>query len=221
MSEADSTGWKKLVKGYPWFSGKDQYPIPAYSEFMPPPHLGRSLYDGLDDSVFAEDDLFGWYISEVEEEHELQPGLSSLAHQILEEIIELGQGKPAYRIAGHQGRNLEDNIYWPPELAAQAGKLPHERYVVFLPLALSRTQDDKGRVRWTFFGGSEQGPERAFWKSFYSNPGQERPTQEALAFLSQLLSLVYGEACDDLSSLRGIGFRILPTEVDSTVPLLV
>ena len=206
--------WKTLVNGYPRFSGKDQYPIPAYSEFMPPPRLGLSPYDSLDNSLFSEDDLFGWYVSEVEEEHELQPGMSSLARQIVAEIVGLGQGKPAYRIAGHLGRNLEDNPYWPPELAARSGKLPHERYVVFLPLALSRTQDDKGRVRWTFFGGSEQGPERAFWRSFYSSPGQERPAQEALALLLGLLSLVYGGACDDRSGLRAIGFHILPTEVD-------
>ena len=218
MNETDSVGWKKLVKGYPWFAGKGKYPIPAYSEFMPPPHLGSNLYNGSYDSIFIEDDLFGWYVSEVEQEQELQPGLSNLAHQILEEIVELGQGKPAYRIAGHHRRNLDDNPYWPPDLAAQAGKLPHERYVVFLPLALSRTQDDKGRVRWTFFGGSEQGPERAFWKSFYYNPGQERPDQEALAFLSQLLLQVYGETCDDSSSLYKIGFRILTTEENPRFP---
>jgi hypothetical protein len=218
VSTPDPVGWKKLVEGYPWFSGKGKYPLPAYSEFMPPPRLGRSPYGGLNDSIFAEDDLFGWYVSEVEEEHELQPGLLSLAYQIVEDLIRLGNGKPAYRISGHQGRNLEDNPYWPPELALQAGKLPHERYVVFLPLALSRTQDDKGRIRWTVFGGSEQGPERAFWKSFYSNPGQERPAQETIAFLSRLLSQVYGETCYDSSSLRGIGFRILPTEVDSRFP---
>jgi hypothetical protein len=218
VSEVDSVGWKKLVKGYPWFYVKGKYPIPAYSEFMPSPYLGRSPYDGLYDSIFVEDDFNGWYVSEVEEEYELQPGLSSLANQIVEEIIKLGQGKPAYRIAGQQGRNLEDNLYWPPELATQAGKLPHERYVVCLPLALSRTQDDKGRVRWTFFGGSEQGPERAFWKSFYSSPGQECPAQEAIAFFSQLLSQVYGEACDDSSSLREIGFRILPTEIEPRFP---
>jgi hypothetical protein len=101
VSEADSVGWKKLVKGYPWFSGKDRYPIPAYSEFMPSPRLGYSQFDGPDNSIFAEDDLFGRYVSEVEEEHELQPGLSSLSDQIVEEIIKLGQGKPAYRISGH------------------------------------------------------------------------------------------------------------------------
>ena len=56
-----------------------------------------------------------------------------------------------------------------------------------MPLALSRTQDDKGRVRWTFFGGSEQGPDRAFWKSFYSAPGQERRPEYAIDFIRRLL----------------------------------
>ena len=110
MRESDAIGREKLVKGYPWFSGKDQYAIPAYSEFMPPSRVGRSPYGGLDDSVFAEDDHFGWHVSEVEEDYELQPALSSLAHQITEEIIKLGHGKSACRIGGQEGRNLEDNI---------------------------------------------------------------------------------------------------------------
>ena len=185
---------------------------------MPSPHLGLIPYGGTDDSIFADNDFFGWNVSELEEEYELQPGLLSLAHQIVEEIVKLAQGQPALRIAGQEGCNLEDNIYWPPELAAEAGKLRDERYVVLLPLALSKTQDDKGRVRWTFFGGSEQGPEHAFWKSFYSNPDQEHPGQEAFAFLSRLLSLVYGETCGDPSSLFGIGFRILPSEVNTQFP---
>jgi hypothetical protein len=218
MNSKDLIGWRKLVEGYPWFSGEGRYPIPAYSEFMPPPRLGRRPYGEMDVSLFAEDDDFGWYVSEVEEEYELQPGLTSLAHQIVSEVTELGQGKPAYRIVGHQRRDLVDNPYWPPDLAAQAGKLFHERYVTFLALALSKTQDDKGRMRWTFFGGSEQGPERAFWKSFYSAPGHERSYFAALSFLPRLLSTVYGEPCDDPSDLHGIGFRILPTQVDFRFP---
>ena len=100
----------------------------------------------------------------------------------MKQIVELGEGKPAYSIAGQMGRNLIDNPYWPSELAARAGKLFHERYVVFLPLALSKTQDDKGRIRWTFFGGSEQGPERAFWKSFYLSPAEEVPATKSFFF---------------------------------------
>ena len=218
MSSKEPAGWDKLLQGYPWFSGKGQYQIPAYSEFMPPPRFGRSPYGEIDTSHFIPDDPFGWYVSEIEEELELQPGLAMLANQILKQIAELGQGKPAYNIAGQKGRNLTNNPYWPPELEARAGKLPHEQYVVFLPIALSKTQDDKGRVRWTFFGGSEQGPERAFWKSFYAAPQQEVQPQEALSFLCRLLSSVYHENCPDVSSLKRIGFRFLPTELNASFP---
>lgn len=232
MSNAQDQGWRKLLQGYPWFEGEGHFPLSAYSEFMPPPRLGRRPYGEAAPSLFAEDDPFGWYVTEVEEAYELQPGLASLARQILDELVELGQGEPAHRIAGHKRRNLDDNPYWPPELAARAGHLPHERYVVLLPLSLSRTQDDKARVRWTFFGGSEQGPEHAFWKSFYSAPGQERPAGEALALLSRLLATVYGdpgcvrhlsrrlsgEAKVSPSTLRAAGLRIFPTAVDSRFP---
>ena len=218
MGKAEPVGWQKLLRGYPWFSGKGRYPIPAYSEFMPPPRLGQTPYGDVYISQFVKDDPFGWYISEVEEEFELQPGLSNLANQIVKQIVELGQGKPAYSIAGQAGRNLVDNPYWPPELTTMAGKLPHERYVVFLPLTLSRTQDDKGRIRWTFFGSSEQGPERAFWQSFYSSPKEEIPAQHAIPFLLKLLSLVYNETCQDISDLDKIGFRVLPSQVDSRFP---
>ncbi|MGA8849638.1 MAG: hypothetical protein WB564_07450 [Dehalococcoidia bacterium] len=162
MDKTTPVGWHRLVEGYPWFSAPDKYPITAYSEFMPPPRLGRRPYGEADFSLFVDDDAFGWNVSEIEETYELQPGLINLAHQIMSEIVELGRGQPAHRIAGHQRRNLSNNPYWPPELATQAGKLTCEQYVVFLPLALSKTQDDKGRTRWTFFGGSEQGPEKAF-----------------------------------------------------------
>ena len=218
MSATNSDGWNKLVKGYPWFSGKGRFPIPAYSEFMPPPRFGRSPYGGIDTEHFLKDDPSGWYVSEIEEELELQPGLAMLANQILKQIVELGQGKPSYNIAGQMERNLIDNPYWPPELAAQAGKLPHERYVVFLPLALSKTQDDKGRVRWTFFGSSEQGPERAFWKSFYLSPTQEVQSQKALSFLFRLFSQVYHEDCRNITDLKRIGFRFLPTLSNAANP---
>lgn len=71
-------------------------------------------------------------------------------------IVELGQGKPSYRISGYRSRNLVNNPYWPPELAAQAGKLPNERYVTLLSLALSKTQDDKGRKRCSLYNTDGQ-----------------------------------------------------------------
>jgi hypothetical protein len=218
MTEEGLAGWRKLLSGYPWTLKDGRYLIPAYSEYMPPPLVGKRPYGEVDASLFSDDDEYGWNISEVEEEYELRPGLANLARQIVGEMVELGQGKPAYRIGGHHGRNLVDNPYWPPELAARVGKLPHEKFVTILPLALSRTQDDKGRNRWTFFGGSEQGPERAVWESFYSSPGIERPPDEAFSFLLKLCSAVYGEPCRKLTDLHLIGFTIFPTPRNDRFP---
>src|SRR5207244_3452986 len=102
--------------------------------------------------------------------------------------------------------------YWPPEIAAHAGALAHERFVVFMPLALSRTQDDKGRIRWTLFGASEQGPSKAFWRGFYSAPGCEWPEEQSLGFVRRLLTAAYAEPPEGLVDLHRAGFRILPDD---------
>lgn len=151
----ESGGWPTLLSDRPWFGGEGRYPIPAYSEFMPPPHVGCSPLGEPDRTLFCDDDPYGWAISEIEEEYELRPGLEDVAQHIMAHLVNLGTGRPEYHIAGHGGLNLADNPCWPVELAEAAGRLDHERYVLLLPLALSRTQDDKGRVRWTLFGGSE------------------------------------------------------------------
>ncbi len=217
MNNIDSLGWKYLLKGFPWFDGMGGYPLPAYSEFMPPPRFGRTPY-GTIDNVFSQDDPYGWQVSELEQEYEFRPGLENIATQIMEQLVDLGLGKPAHHIAGHQRRNLNDNPYWPDELAEHAGRLHHERFVTLLPLAFSKTQDDQGRVRWTFFGGSEQGPERAFWRSFYTAPGQEISGHESVGFIANLLDAVHGEKADSESHLKQIGFRILPSPNDPGLP---
>ena len=144
--------------------GPGAYPIDAYSEFLPPPRLGWKPY-GLgnpDPDLFSEGDPTGWRVSEYEEARELQPGLEQVARQVLKHVGHLLDGDPRTEIPK---LDLRDNPYWPRQLA-DAGYLPHERLVVLLPLALSRTQDDKGRLRWTLFGCSEQGPAKPFWRSF-------------------------------------------------------
>ena len=91
--------------------------------------------------------------------------------QIAKELIvnvplhHLGRCEPAHGISRYK---LRDNPFWTEQTQAPHG----ERYVVLAPLALSRTQDDKGRVRWTLFGASEQGPAKAFWRGFYTEPGR-------------------------------------------------
>ena len=211
-------GWQKLLEGYPWFEEEGHYPIPAYSEFMPAPRVGCNLSGEVDDLTFSADDPYGWLISEMEEEYELKPGLAHIGNQVMEKLVKLGQGLPEHHIPGHKDLNLLNNPFWPPELAARAGSLIHERYVAFLPLALSKTQDDKGHVLWTLFGSSEQGPERVFWKGFYRAPDQELPEGEALAFFTGILSGVYGETIDHPDRLLSTGFRILPTQAGTGLP---
>ena len=214
-----ATGWQTLMQDTKSFLGEGHYPLPAYSEFMPPPRLGVHPYRGEPDNLlFSDEDAFGWRVSELEEEYELAPGLEHLAKQIHEHVVSLGVDKTAHPIAGHQGRNLKDNPYWAPELEERAGKLAHERHVLILPLAFSRTQDDLGRVRWTFFGGSEQGPEQAFWKSFYTEPGKELPEHDGTRFIAELLAGAYGEEADDAESLERVGFRILPSRRNERFP---
>ncbi|MGB8214501.1 MAG: M28 family peptidase [Anaerolineales bacterium] len=209
-------GWHRLVAGYPWYNHPGSYPLPAYSEFMPAPQLGQLPAGAVDESIFSEADPFGWAISELEQEYQLKPGLERIARHILAHILKLGQGVPDGFIGEHKNQNLNGNPYWPPELAAHAGSLAHERYVSILPLALSPTQDDKGRMLWTFFGGSEQGPETVFWKSFFSAPGVELPVEAFTGFITTLLSEVYQQKISSPSMLMDVGFRILPSEAAGT-----
>ena len=89
-------------------------------------------------------------------------GMTQVGTQVLGKLARLLDGNPDTDVPA---LDLVANPFWPAELAAEP-KLPHERCVTLLPFALSRTQDDKGRVRWTLFGNSEQGPGKAFWKGF-------------------------------------------------------
>jgi hypothetical protein len=204
------TGWHRLIpRGSP-FLGEGNYRVDAYSEFMPPPRLGWKPYGDREPDPARLDpaDPFGWKISEFEEELEIRPGLAQVAGQVMTKLARLLDGNPE---TGLPRLASDDNPYWPPELAAEP-KLPQERCLAILPLALSRTQDDKGRVRWTLFGNSELGPARAFWQGFYSAPGKERPADEGIAFFCRLLRAAYGENIDDAATLRRAGFRILPDD---------
>jgi hypothetical protein len=204
-------GWRQLVAGWPWHQGAGRYPIPAYSEFMPPPRLGRKPYGNWDTFTFRDEEPYGWFVSEFEERLELLPGLANLANQLVRCFVALADGRSAIGISKSK---LADNPYWPDLLARQAGRLAHERFVMLLPLALARTQDDKGRVRWTLFGNSEQGPSRAFWRGFYTAPDVEIPAEQASDFFRDMLRRVYGEGTQGSFDLRAAGFRILPSIAD-------
>ena len=198
-------GKQRLFADLPDYRGPGRYPIAAYSEFMPAPRVGWRPYDAAPPEPCVPSDPFAWQVSEREEILELQPGLQHVAREVLTALMHLDREQPAQGISREK---MEGNRYWPRELAELPGAVPHERYVIFLPLALSQTKDDKGRVRWTFFGGSEQGPDRAFWKSFYRAPGCERPPEYAVDFIRRLLHAAYGETPERLADLRRAGFRI-------------
>jgi Peptidase family M28 len=215
--EENSKGWQKLLTGYPWFRCKGCYEIKAYSEFMPPPRLSYKPYGKPDNRILQEDDPYGWKISEMEEEYELKPGIEHIGYQIMSNILKLGKGLPEHFISGHGGENLFKNPYWPSELSDHAGSLLHERFVTLLPLMLSRTQDDKGRVIWTFFGNSIHEPEYVFWKSFFTAPGKEISENESISFFTGLLSEAYGINIYDVESLYNAGFRIM-TSVEALLP---
>lgn len=197
-------GWRQLVARAGAARVAGGHTIAAYSEFMPPPRVGHKPYGSIDRVLFHDDDPRGWHVTEYEELLELRPGLQFAAHQILEGMQHLGRGESFQGITHHK---LKGNPYWPAELQ-RTGAPPQEQYVLLLPLALSRTQDDKGRVRWTLFGGSEQGPERPFWRSFFTAPNEELPAEQALSLLCRLLAAAYSESLPGPGDLRRVGFRI-------------
>jgi hypothetical protein len=217
MEEDSNYGWQKLLSGFPWFRCNGCYPITAYSEFMPPPLVGCKPYGKPDYGLFSEDDPFGWKITEFEEEYELKPGIEHIGQQIMTSIVNLGNGITPHQITGHDGENFRDNPYWPAQLACCAGSLNHERYVTLLPMMLSRTQDDKGRVIWTFFGNSIHDPGYSFWKCFFISPGIEMPVSESVKFFTDLLTDAYSEKLSDETSLFNAGFRIM-SSVGSLLP---
>ena len=97
-------GWKRLLADGPWFSGEGSYPIAAYSEFMPPPRLGRKPYDGDPATLLDPADPWGWPVTEYEESLELQPGMVHVAEQLLGVLEHLGHCRPGHGIARNKLR---------------------------------------------------------------------------------------------------------------------
>lgn len=218
MNSNDRTGWEMLIGGIPDQACEGCFPLQAYSEYMPAPRVGLTPLGEVDHFLFPENDPFGWIIPELEEETQLRPGLEHIGQQIMDHIRHFAMGLTEHHIPGHGGQNLENNDYWPDELASRTGRLLNERYVVYLPLMLSRTQDDKGRVLWTYFGSSIHGPEEAFWKSFRRSPSEEMDEGEAIGFLAGLINEAYSMDITGKESLLSRGFRILPSGIRQDLP---
>ena len=137
------------------FRGRGRFPLRAYSEFMPAQFVGwKPCARGTGGEVAT---LGACEIDEYEWAHEIAPGLDRIAEHILHELGKLVRGQPH----ALSRTLLDGSPAWPRELAdaAHAGKLADEPLVIAMPLALSRTHDDKGNDRFTLFGTSHDGPE--------------------------------------------------------------
>jgi len=64
MADSRKLGWQALLEGFPWFRGEGNYPLPAYSERMAAPRLGRSPYGGMLEDFSPVSDPYGWTITE-------------------------------------------------------------------------------------------------------------------------------------------------------------
>ena len=207
--------WSDLLgKSFPP-KGEGQFPIAAYSEFMPAPRIGRKPYGTWVFAALSEAEPFSWKITAREEMQFLRPGLESVGGQLINDLVAVAQGKTANHIGA---LHLADNPYWPEALAKGVTALKHERFTILSPLALSRTQDDKGRSRWTLFGGSDDGPSRGFWQSFYAGPDQELPAARGKALLGKLLGAMFGLPAAAVKNFKSAGLRILPDLVDDDFP---
>lgn len=146
------------------FHGPGRFPLPPYSEYMPPPYIGikpaapdraalAATCTACSDAALD--------VDEYEQASTLEPGLDHLAEKLATATHRLLRGEPH----GLSATLLDGNPAWPAELAAAARghELAHDPQIVICALALSRSQDDKGRQRWTLFGASHEGSSAAFW----------------------------------------------------------
>ncbi len=162
MRSLQKNAWERLeAEARHAFVGLGRFPLLAYSERTPPPYVGIKPYrrgrrPAHEPGAFE--------ITEYEQAHELGPGLARIAARLVAELGRLSRGEP------HELSRtlLAENPAWPAPLAEAAarGAFARAPFALLLSLALSRTQDDKGNVRWTLFGASHEGAGSPFWSSF-------------------------------------------------------
>ena len=164
-------GWKRLTAGTPWFAGAGNYPIAAYSEFMPPPALEKSPTATATQGCSTQPILGAGGLPSTKRRSSCSRACSRSRRNC---CTCCGIWPAANRPTGSPPASCE-TIRFGRRSCTPKGAPAEERCTLLLPLALSRTQDDKGRVRWTLFGGSEDGPGRAFWRGFFAAPRRELP----------------------------------------------
>lgn len=198
-------GWSALVADDP-YRDDGSFPVAAYSELMPGPFVGKKPSGADDPSTRPPDDEHGWRISAYQAAEQLDPGLADVARGLAATVRRLQRGQRALSRDAVVG-----NPYLPPPLLAAGPALAHRPLRALVTTSLSRTQDDKGRVRWTLFGASEQGPAAAFWCSFLDRPrvwAADGPRRFATT-IARLCELSLGDG-EPLAALAAAGVRVLP-----------
>jgi hypothetical protein len=195
---AEGGGWSVLAREPTGWDDGAPPPVPAYSEFLPAPLVARKPTGAWTDEVRIEGDEHGWRIPAREAMRELTPGLAAVAAALAPRLIALAAGVD--RVPGLSRDLLDGNPYLPP------APLPGPPALAVVGLALTRTQDDKGRVRWTLLGGSERGPAAAWWAGLFTAPGRAVAATSAATRLAALA----GVAATTVAGLARAGVRILP-----------
>jgi hypothetical protein len=137
-------GWDRLLADVPRYGKGNPYRIPAYSEMMPAPLIGWHPYGTGHPAPRRSEAPHAWLVSEREQVFQLGPGLRHIAARVLAALQRLDREQPS---RGINREKLQGNAYWPAELAALPGAIPHERYVTLMPLAFSKTQDGRQGAR--------------------------------------------------------------------------
>jgi hypothetical protein len=195
---AEGGGWSVLAREPTGWDDGAPPPVPAYSEFLPAPLVARKPTGAWTDEVRIEGDEHGWRIPAREAMRELTPGLAAVAAALAPRLIALAAGVD--RVPGLSRDLLDGNPYLP------SAPLPGPPALAVVGLALTRTQDDKGRVRWTLLGGSERGPAAAWWAGLFTAPGRA----VAAASAATRLAALAGVAATTVAGLARAGVRILP-----------
>ena len=198
-------GWQKLLAGYPWFAGEGNYPIAAYSEFMPPPRVGRKPYGSIDHGLYREDDPFGWHVSEYEEALELQPGLEMIAKELMHVVHHLGcrRSGPWHRPQEARRQSL---------LARRLGRLPGAAGRS-ATCSCSRWRSRRPRTTKAASAGpcsaaANRARPRPFGGVSIRAPRREVPREWSEGFIRRLLAAAYDEKPEALADLRKAGFRV-------------
>ena len=76
---------------------RGQFPVPPYSEYMPPPYIGIKPYvpaRGRNDATQGITDPRALDIDEYEQAHDLEPGFERIATHLVTELGKLVRGAP-------------------------------------------------------------------------------------------------------------------------------